>query len=90
MRAYDESMSQGRITVSLPVRQIEAAKRAVAEGRAESVSAYVSEALDTAHYSMDDFVAEMTEEFGPTPPEAIAWAEAVWEDARRLAEQGKE
>lgn len=87
MRAYDESMSTGRITVSLPTRQIEAAKRAVAEGRAASVSAYVSEALDEAHYTLDDVVAEMIEDFGRPSPEAYAWAEAVWADAKRLAEE---
>jgi predicted outer membrane protein len=79
-------MSTGRITVSLPTRQIEAAKKAVAEGRAASVSAYVSEALDEAHYTLDDFVADMIEEFGPASPAAKAFAESVWEDARRLAE----
>lgn len=34
-----------KITVSLPDEQVEAARAAVAEGRAPSVSAYVSEAL---------------------------------------------
>ena len=80
-------MSTGRITVSLPTRQIEAAKRAVAEGRAASVSAYVSEALDEAHDTLDHVVAEMIEEFGRPSPEASAWAEAVWADAKRLAEE---
>ena len=79
MRAYDESMSQGRITVSLPVRQIEAAKRAVAEGRAESVSAYVSEALDISCDNMCDYQLPMGSVVTLSPVETTAgWTFELW------------
>ena len=39
---YDEGMSTRRITLNLPETLIDSAERAVAEGRARSVSAYVT------------------------------------------------
>ena len=46
-----------KIAVSLPDEQVEAARAAVAEGRAPSVSAYVSEAL--ARRSAEDELLEL-------------------------------
>ena len=80
-------MSTSRITVSLPTRQVEAAKAAVASGEAASVSAYVSEALDVAYDSLAALAADMIKEFGEPGPEAKAWAEAVWADAARLSQE---
>lgn len=75
----------GKIAVSLPEQQIEAAKQAVREGRAASVSAYVAEAL--AHRQQDDaladLVAEWTAHDGAPSVEDYAWADAV------LTEQDK-
>ncbi len=41
---YDEGMSTRRITLTLPEELLDAAERAVAAGRARSVSAYVAAA----------------------------------------------
>jgi Arc/MetJ-type ribon-helix-helix transcriptional regulator len=69
----------GKIAVSLPAPQIAAAKKAVAEGRAASVSAYVAEAL--ARRQQDDdlaaLVAEWMTEDGVPSAEDYAWADAV-------------
>jgi len=65
--------------VTLPEDQVAAARRAVAEGRAASVSAYVAEAL--ARRDADDDLAEMLAEIyaetGPPSDEDRAWARNV-------------
>lgn len=72
-------MMTGKIAVSLPQAQIAAAKRAVREGRARSVSAYVSEAValreqeETLAALVDEWVAED----GPPSPADYAWADGV-------------
>lgn len=65
-----------KIAVSLPDEQVEKARKAVAEGRAPSVSAYVSEALarKTADEEMLEMLAEMDAEYGPPSPEDHARA----------------
>ena len=71
--------TSGKIAVSLPRDQIEAARRAVAEGRAASVSAYVSDAL--AHRertkSLTALVAELISQHGEPSAEDYAWADEV-------------
>lgn len=64
----------GKIAISLPVRQIEQAKRAVAEGRARSVSAYISAAIDDMEpvTNLDEFVADWIAEFGEPDEESRA------------------
>lgn len=66
-----------KITVSLPDDQVEQARRAVAAGRAASVSAYVTEALTrrSADDDLIDLLAEMDAEYGPPTAEDYAWAE---------------
>ncbi|MGH3821223.1 MAG: hypothetical protein ACRDRA_00015 [Pseudonocardiaceae bacterium] len=59
-----------KIAVSLPDEQVAAAKNAVADGRAASVSAYISEAL--ARRSADEQLLEMlvkmdTQDGEPSP-----------------------
>ena len=49
-----------KIAVSLPDEQVQAAKRAVAAGRAASVSAFVSDAL--ARAAREDSLAELLDE----------------------------
>lgn len=68
-----------KITVSLPDEQVRAAKRAVAEGRAASVSAYVSEALGqkTADEHLLEMLEEMKAEYGAPTEEDYAWADRV-------------
>jgi Arc/MetJ-type ribon-helix-helix transcriptional regulator len=65
------------VTVSLSPERIAAIRRAVAAGRAESVSAYVSQAIDR-HAESDALTAlldAMDAEWGPPPPEAERWAD---------------
>jgi antitoxin ParD1/3/4 len=64
-----------KIAVSLPDEQVEAARAAVAEGRAPSVSAYVSEAL--GRRSAEDELLELLDDDetqAPTTDEHRAWA----------------
>jgi Arc/MetJ-type ribon-helix-helix transcriptional regulator len=72
-------MTRRKIAVTLPEDQVAAARRAVAEGRAASVSAYVAEAL--ARRDADDELAEMLAEIyaetGPPSDEDRAWARGV-------------
>ncbi len=68
-----------KIAVSLPDHLVEAARTAVREGRAASVSAVVADALrsylrvDTLQSLLDELDAE----FGPVSPENLAWADSV-------------
>lgn len=76
-------MTRVKIAVSLPAELVEQARRAVAEGRAESVSAYVAEALreHASRDSLDLLLDQMLEEMGgPATPEEIAWADRVLGD----------
>lgn len=65
-----------KIAISLPDEQVEQAKRAVFEGRAPSVSAYVSDALArrNADEELAEMLAEMKTEHGDPAPEDYAWA----------------
>ena len=64
-----------KIAVSLPDEQVEAARAAVAEGRAPSVSAYVSEAL-TRRSAEDELLQLLDEDETqePATEEHRAWA----------------
>jgi Arc/MetJ-type ribon-helix-helix transcriptional regulator len=74
------SMSRcDRITVSLPAELVAAARRAVRQGRASSMSAYVAGALEKVQaedvFTMLD---EMLEETGgPISAEERAWVDSV-------------
>ena len=72
-------MTNVKITVSLPAELVEKAKRAVAQGHPESVSAYVAEAMVAK--TQDDFDAMLDamleESGGPLTAEEIAWADSV-------------
>jgi Arc/MetJ-type ribon-helix-helix transcriptional regulator len=75
---YDYGMTT-KITVSLPDHLVEAARAAVRDGRAASVSAVVAEAL-RSHLRGGDLKSlldEWDEEFGPPSPEDFAWADSV-------------
>lgn len=70
-----------KITVSLPDAAVAAAKKAVAEGRAASVSAYVAHALtetygDTAggKRPLLKLLDELEAEYGPPSEEDRHWA----------------
>jgi antitoxin ParD1/3/4 len=62
-------MTREKIAITLPEEQVAAARRAVAEGRAASVSAYISQALArrTADEEMAEIIAEIYAETGGQP-----------------------
>lgn len=68
-----------KIAVSLPAALVEAARRAVDEGRAANVSAYVAEALEQKSKSDDllELLKEMRAEIGPPTPGETKWADEV-------------
>lgn len=68
-----------KIAVSLPDEQVTAAKRAVAEGRAASVSALVSEALADKLQAEDlaVLVADIIAQAGPPTDADYAWARSA-------------
>ena len=73
------SMTRQKIAITLPEEQVAAARRAVAEGRAASVSAYISQAL--ARRGVDEelaeSIAEIYAEAGPPTKDERAWARQV-------------
>ena len=66
-----------RLSASVDAELVEAARAAVAEGRAESVSAWVSEALqrqrdhDRRLQALDEFIAGFEAEHGPISDEEM-------------------
>lgn len=70
------SMTRQKIAITLPDEQVTAARQAVAEGRAASVSAYISQALArrNADEELAETVAEIYAETGQPTAEERAWA----------------
>jgi Arc/MetJ-type ribon-helix-helix transcriptional regulator len=70
-------MTRVKIAVSLPEEQVLAAREAVLEGRAPSVSAYVSEALDERHRhdGVRHYIDLLIEKYGAPSAEDYAWAD---------------
>lgn len=68
-----------KIAVSLPDELVEAARRAVAEGRAASVSAFVADAMLQRQHgeSLAALVADIIAEDGEPSAEDYAWADQV-------------
>jgi antitoxin ParD1/3/4 len=68
-----------KIAVSLPDELVAAARRAVAEGRAQSVSAYVASAMarQVREDDLSALVAEMRAEHGAPSAQDYAWADRV-------------
>lgn len=62
-----------KLAISVPAELADAARHAVAQGRAKSVSAYVSAALEryARQESLDDLLAEL----GPIPEDVQQWAD---------------
>jgi Arc/MetJ-type ribon-helix-helix transcriptional regulator len=71
-----DSMTREKIAITLPEEQVAAARQAVAEGRAASVSAYISQALGRrdADEELAETVAEIYAEAGQPTAEERAWA----------------
>lgn len=66
-----------KITVSLPDEAVTEARRAVKEGRAASVSAYIADALDRTYGKrrpLSEAVAEMVAATGEPTARDLAWA----------------
>jgi Arc/MetJ-type ribon-helix-helix transcriptional regulator len=70
------SMTRQKIAITLPEEQVAAARRAVAEGRSPSVSAYISQALArrSADEELADTLAEIYAESGLPTDADRAWA----------------
>ncbi len=66
-----------KIAVSLPTEQVDAARRAVAEGRASSVSGYIAEAMTRRERedSLKQLLDDLDRELGPPSAVDVAWAE---------------
>jgi Arc/MetJ-type ribon-helix-helix transcriptional regulator len=66
-----------KIAVSLPEELVAAARRAVAAGRAATVSAYVADALVRAEreHSLAELLADLDRELGEPSAEAREWAD---------------
>lgn len=75
---YDPGMT-AKIAVSLPDHLVEAARAAVREGRAPSVSAYIAAAIERQLVSDDlgTLLADLDAELGPASAEDRAWADAA-------------
>ncbi len=71
-----KSMTREKIAITLPEEQVAAARRAVADGRAPSVSAYISQALARrdADEELAEAIAEIYAESGSPTAEERAWA----------------
>jgi Arc/MetJ-type ribon-helix-helix transcriptional regulator len=69
-------MTTVKIAVSLPPEQVKEAKRAVKEGRAHSVSAYVADALRRQQRadSLAALLEELVAEHGEPSPADYDWA----------------
>ena len=65
-----------KIAISLPDDLVESARRAVAENRAASVSAYIADAMTRRERveSLGALLADWDREFGPPSAEDFAWA----------------
>ena len=73
------SMTRRKIAITLPEEQVAAARQAVAEGRAASVSAFISQALARrdADEEMAETIAEIYAESGQPTEEDRLWARRV-------------
>jgi len=73
------SMTRQKIAITLPEEQVAAARQAVADGRAASVSAYISQALARrdADEELAESIAEIYAETGPPTEEERTWARRV-------------
>jgi Arc/MetJ-type ribon-helix-helix transcriptional regulator len=72
---YDYGMTT-KIAVSLPDELVEAARRAVTEGRSSSVSAFIASAMadKTRFDDLEALLADMAAESGPPDESDRRWA----------------
>lgn len=78
-RKPQSSARKIKLAITLPHEQVAAAKRAVREGRASSVSAYVARALkqQAETDALGRLIMEMRVEDGAPTAEDYAWADAA-------------
>jgi Arc/MetJ-type ribon-helix-helix transcriptional regulator len=74
-----------KITVTLPIEDVEAVERLAESGQVESVSRYVTEAV-AFRRAREDGLAVLQRRFGKPPEHALEWARTLI--ARRLGSQG--
>lgn len=79
MSWYDESMTAAKIAITLSRPLLAKVKGAVKSGRASSVSAFVSEALEARvrHDSLAGLVRDLIADQGEPSREDKAWAKRV-------------
>jgi Arc/MetJ-type ribon-helix-helix transcriptional regulator len=72
-------MTRQKIAITLPEEQVAAARQAVAEGRAASVSAFISQALARrdADEELAETIAEIYAESGQPTEDDRLWARRV-------------
>jgi Arc/MetJ-type ribon-helix-helix transcriptional regulator len=78
-RGYSGGYPTGvKIGVSLSEEQVAAARKAVAEGRAASVSAYIADAITRAErtHALSELLDDLDRELGEPGSAAVAWADA--------------
>lgn len=66
-----------KIAISLPDEQVAAIRRAVAQGRAASVSGFISAAVARAERenSLSELLDDLDRELGPVSEDDLAWAD---------------
>lgn len=76
-----------KLAITVPAAQARAIKRAVAEGSAESISAFLSAAAaeKLEADALGDIVAEMKRDFGEPGPDLYAEVEAAIAGQRRAS-----
>jgi hypothetical protein len=79
-------MNTAKIAVAIPKELLARARKEVREGRAKSLSAYVSEAVDERlrRDELTRLLDGMDAEFGPPGKRAKGWAKRVLLRARSL------
>jgi Arc/MetJ-type ribon-helix-helix transcriptional regulator len=79
MAWYDESMTAAKIAITLPRPLLAKVKGAVKRGRASSVSAFVSDALEARvrEESLASLVNDLIAEHGEPSRKDEAWARRV-------------
>lgn len=78
-------MTTAKIAISLPKDQLEAVRRHVRAGRADSVSGYIAKLLaeQDNRESLDALLRDLIEQYGAPAAKDYKWAERVLGPRRR-------
>ena len=76
---YDNGMTAAKIAITLPADQLERVRRAVKRGRADSVSAYIAQALERQdrEETLADLLRDLVALHGEPSRKEKAWARRV-------------